>query len=237
MPVNADAVCEATTSTGTGPLTLAGAYTSYFTFADSFSVGQSGIPYTIEAIDDATGVPTGDREIGYGTLTDATTFTRNTVVRSTNSNAKVNFGTGAKRVFNGPIAEFSNTVDTSLVSLVWGTPGAESANAIEIPATLIDFAGLPLESNQVDVQLVVTDGAADNEPSSTATLSAAGSPVGTVLAGSGTATLVMRTDAVGELAVKVSETAAGFRYLWVKNGGQARLWVRSSTGVLELTFA
>ncbi len=235
MP-SADAVCEATTTTGTGPLTLAGAYTSYFTFASSFDVGQSGIPYTVEAIDDD-GVPTGDREIGYGTLTDATTFTRNTVVRSSNGNALVDLATGTKRVFNGPLAELSNTVDASLVSLVWGTPGVESANAIEIPATLIDFAGLPLESNQVDVQIVVTDGAADNEPSSTATLSAAGSSVGTVLAGSGTATLVMRTDAAGELAVKVSETAAGFRYLWVKNGGQARLWVRSSTGVLELTFS
>lgn len=129
-----------------------------------------------------------------------------------------------------------NNLDPVLVGLQWGTPGAEAGNAIDISAALKDFAGAPLSSSLVDVEILVTDSAADNEPSATATLSAASAPVGSVLAGSGTARLVMRT-AAGAMSLKVSEASAGNRYLWLKQAGNARLWVRSLTGVLELVFS
>lgn len=128
-------------------------------------------------------------------------------------------------------------INESLVSLVWGQPGAEAANAIEVPGSLLDFTGLALLTAEVDVEVRVTDGAADNEPSATATLSAANTPVGTVLAGTGTATLVIRTSVSGTLGVRVSEAAAGFRYLWVRQAGHSQRWVRPRDGVLELTFA
>lgn len=123
-----------------------------------------------------------------------------------------------------------------LVGLQWGTPTAESGNAIEVPATIKDFSGAGLDTSIVDVEILVTDGATDNEPSATATLTAANTPVGTVLSGSGTARLVIRS-ASGSLKVKVNETGTGNRYLWVKAGGNTRLWARSLTGVLELTFS
>lgn len=124
-----------------------------------------------------------------------------------------------------------------LISLVWGAPEAESGNAIEIAASCRDFAGNVFASGLVDVEIKVSDGANDTEPSATATLAAAGSPVGTMLSGNGSATVVMRTDAGGNLKIRVNETAAASRYLWVKAGGHSRLWVRSSTGVQQLTFS
>jgi len=127
-------------------------------------------------------------------------------------------------------------VDESLISLEWGTPSAETANAIDITGSIKTLAGAALASSVVDVQVIVSDGATDCEPSATATLSAAGTPVGTVLAGSGTATLTIRSNA-GSLSIRASETAAAHRYLWLRNGGNQRLWVRSLTGVKELIFA
>jgi hypothetical protein len=123
-----------------------------------------------------------------------------------------------------------------LVSLRWGTPAAESGDAIEIGAAVEDYAGAAVNSSLVDVEIRVTDSAASCEPSATATLGPAAVPVGTILAGSGTATLVMRTTA-GALRLRVTEAAAGYRYLWVKGAGNARLWVRSATGVQELIFS
>lgn len=126
--------------------------------------------------------------------------------------------------------------NSDLIGLRWGTPTAESSNSITVPATIENFDNTSNTSSLVDVEIRVTDGATDNEPSHTATLSAADTPVGTVLAGSGTATLTIRA-ASGVLSVKVTETAAGYRYLWVKAGGHSRYYVRSILGVLELQFA
>lgn len=145
--------------------------------------------------------------------------------------AVVTRGIGAQ----GPPGTGIETLSPLLVNVTWGTPTAESGNAIEVTATITDATGSALSTSILDVEILVSDGAADNEPSSTATLSAATSPVGTVLAGTGTATLVIRS-ASGALRVKVSEASAGYRYLWIRGAGQCRLWPRSTTGVLELVF-
>lgn len=136
----------------------------------------------------------------------------------------------------GPPGTGLETLSPLLVNVTWGTPTAESGNAIEVTATVTDANGSALATSTLDVEILVSDGATDNEPSATATLSAGTSPVGTVLAGSGTATLVIRA-ASGSFKVKVTEASAGHRYLWMRGAGHCRLWPRSTTGVLELIFA
>lgn len=123
-----------------------------------------------------------------------------------------------------------------LVGVAWGTPSAESGNAIEVAASVSEVNGEALSTSLLDVEVLVTDGATDCKPSATATLSAASTPVGTVLGGSGTARLTIRS-ASGAFKVKVTETAAAHRYLWLKGSGHCRLWPRSLSGVLELAFA
>lgn len=129
------------------------------------------------------------------------------------------------------------TLNNALISVVWGSPAAESGNAIEIAASCLDFSGAAFASGLVDVKLIVSDAANDGEPSHTAVITAASVPVGTILSGSGTATVIVRTDSNGNFKIKVTETAAASRYLWTTTGGHSRLWVRSSTGVQQLTFA
>lgn len=133
-------------------------------------------------------------------------------------------------------ADLPATLNQTLISVVWASPGAESGNAIEIQASCQDFAGNAFLSGLVDVQIVVSDAANDSSPSATATITAATSPVGSILDGSGTATVVVRTDSSGNFKIKVSETAPGDRYLWLSPGGHSRLYPRSSTGVQQLTF-
>lgn len=128
-----------------------------------------------------------------------------------------------------------NTLGGLLVNVTWGSPSAESGNSITVAASITDANEDALATSILDVEVIVTDGATDNEPSSTAVITAADSPVGTVLAGSGTATVVCRSDS-GAFAVKVTETLSGFRYLWLRGAGHCRLWPRSTTGVLELNF-
>lgn len=130
----------------------------------------------------------------------------------------------------------SAVINDELLSLEWGTPGAESGNAIEIVGSVKKLDGTSSTSSAVDVKIIVSDGATDNEPSATATLSAANTPVGTVLAGSGTATMVIRSSS-GSIKVKVSESSAGHRYLWISGAGHERQWIRAAAGVLELVFA
>ena len=116
-----------------------------------------------------------------------------------------------------------------LVGVDWGTPSSESGNAIEVGATIKNVNGQSLNTSTLDVQIVVTDGATDSEPSATATLTATSTPSGTVLGGSGTATLTIRS-VDGAFGVKVNETSAGHRYLWLRGSGHCRLWPRSNSG-------
>lgn len=154
------------------------------------------------------------------------------VTTTTNTITIVANGVGIQ----GPPGTGLETLSPLLVNVVWGTPTAESGNAIEVTATITDADGVSLSTSILDVEILVSDGATDNEPSATATLAAGTSPVGTVLAGSGTATMVIRS-ASGSFKVRVSESAAGYRYLWLRGAGHCRLWPRSTTGVLELIFA
>jgi hypothetical protein len=99
-----DRVKETTTTTGTGTLTLAGAATGF----QSFSViGNANTTY-YSIVDSSAGT----WEVGIGTYTSSgTTLSRDTVLESSNSGSKVNFGAGSKDVFCTYPAEKAVTLD------------------------------------------------------------------------------------------------------------------------------
>lgn len=87
-----DRVKETSTTTGTGTFTLAGAATGF----QSFSVIGNGNTTYYCIVDSAAGA----WEVGIGTYTSSgTTLSRDTVLESSNSGSKVNFGSGSKDVF------------------------------------------------------------------------------------------------------------------------------------------
>lgn len=135
------------------------------------------------------------------------------------------------------IIAIETALQSALISVVWASPSAESGNAIEIQASCFGFAGEAFVSGLVDVQIIVSDAANDSSPSATAIITAASTPVGSILDGSGTATVIARTDSSGLFKIKVTEAAAESRYLWLSPGGHSRLYPRSSTGVQQLVFA
>ena len=122
-----DRVCETATTTGTGDFTLAGAVAGFRTFA-SVCVTNDTAFYCIEAIN-ASGIPTGEWEVGLGTYSAANTLTRTTVLASSNSGAAVSFSAGSKHVMIvSPAKMFRQVVAQAKVmpqgrlTLVSGTP-------------------------------------------------------------------------------------------------------------------
>lgn len=99
-----DRKLETTTGTGTGTLTLAGAVAGYEALPDGACV------YCVEAID-SNGNPSGEWEIGVGSVSSGV-LTRTTVQQSSNSDAKVNFSAGTKRVFNTASAAYLKGLQT-----------------------------------------------------------------------------------------------------------------------------
>lgn len=90
--IKADRVKETTATIGTGAFTLAGAVSTYRTFASVMAVNDTCY-YT--AINPATG----EWETGQGCLTGSTTLDRGIVYAGSNGTSKVNFAAGAKEVF------------------------------------------------------------------------------------------------------------------------------------------
>lgn len=90
-------VKEVSTTTGTGSFTLSGAVTAYQTFASWMADGDF-CRYLAAAVD-GSGNPTGDWEIGLGTLSaGGTVLSRDTIDDSTNAGAKVSFAAGTKHI-------------------------------------------------------------------------------------------------------------------------------------------
>jgi len=102
-----DRVRESTTTTGTGTITLAGAYSGF----QSFSVIGDGNTTYYAIVGD------NEWEVGVGTYTaSGTTLSRDTVFESSNSGSLVNFSAGSKNVFVTQPAEkaaYLNADDTS----------------------------------------------------------------------------------------------------------------------------
>lgn len=87
-----DRVKETSTTTGSGDITLAGAVSQFVAFSSVFSTNDR-VPYAI------VGQSGTEWEVGYGTLTGASTLARTEVKASSNSNNAVNFSAGTKDVF------------------------------------------------------------------------------------------------------------------------------------------
>lgn len=87
-----DRIKESTTTTGTGTVTLAGAQTGFRAFSTVLATNDTCY-YTIQ------GQTPGEWEVGLGTLTGATTLSRDTVLSSSNSGSLVSFSAGTKDVF------------------------------------------------------------------------------------------------------------------------------------------
>lgn len=86
-----DRVKETSVTSGTSDFALGGAETGF----QSFSAGVGASNTTYYAVVDAT-----DWEVGLGTLSgDGLTLARTTIYKSSNANAKVDFGVGTKRIF------------------------------------------------------------------------------------------------------------------------------------------
>lgn len=90
--VVADRVKETSTTTGTGDFTLAGAEDGFQAF--SVAIGTSNSTFYCISLQGGT-----EYEVGVGTLTGSTTFQRDAVLTSSNSNNLVNFSVGTKDVF------------------------------------------------------------------------------------------------------------------------------------------
>tara|TARA_Y100001937_G_scaffold84220_1_gene113962 strand:- start:3364 stop:4545 length:1182 start_codon:yes stop_codon:yes gene_type:complete len=116
--IQADRVKETSSTTGTGNFTLGGAATGFRTFADG--VGVSNTCYYVITDDNS-------YEVGLGTLNASATLVRTTVITSSNSNAAVDWGAGAKDVFTtypGPkavILDDSNNLNVAGNVSIGGT--------------------------------------------------------------------------------------------------------------------
>ena len=89
-----DRVKEETTTTGTGTLDLDGAVSGFETFV-------AGVGTTKQTYYSIVHKSANEWEVGIGTVTDATpdTLSRDTVISSSNGDAKVDFTAGDKDVF------------------------------------------------------------------------------------------------------------------------------------------
>jgi hypothetical protein len=106
-----DRVKDTSTTTGTGSITLSGTAPAGFrTFASAFATGNR-VFYCIEAVD-GSGNPTGDWEVGNGTLSAATTLERTQVYASSTGTALINFSAGTKSVFCTIPANYQNDTET-----------------------------------------------------------------------------------------------------------------------------
>jgi hypothetical protein len=114
-----DRVKETTSTIGTSTVTLSGAQLGFQSFSDGVGAGNSTY-YTIAL---------GNQwEVGIGSLTNATTFTRDSVISSSNTSNLVNFSSGVKDIFcalpatytPSPVMEaqkFVNTHSTSITEV------------------------------------------------------------------------------------------------------------------------
>ena len=137
-----DRVRESSTTTGTGTVTLGGAYDGYRTFASCVPTG-SVVYYCIH--NTSTGFED-EWEVGYGTFTlSGTTLSRTSVMASSNSGSAVNFSAGTKEVFITYPAEKAIYEETNGETLIDGGPITVIGHGVTVvpslPAELGKFVG------------------------------------------------------------------------------------------------
>lgn len=167
MPAPKNLVHETSSSTGTGNMAIS-AVNGKQRLSEGFSTGGSDtFDYFISNRDGA------EWEVGTGSLSDANTLVRDTVVNSSNSNSAVNFSAGTKDITNDIPAEnvvgadiTQTLTNKTLTSPVINTPalGAGSVDAItEIDAALRTGADTSLVTGTAgtDGDLAVWNGDGD----------------------------------------------------------------------------
>lgn len=188
--VLADRVRETTTTTGTGSVTLAGAYTGFQTFLAG--IGNSNSTYYTIA-----NVVSGEWEVGIGTYTaSGNTLSRTTVLASSNSGSLVVFTSGTKDVFVTQPAERAVYVEgTSVVAANSATvPNSLLANSsltlgsttLTLGATTTSVAGLTLTTAAVNGTLGATTPSTVAATSITASLDSTFSSTGALTISKGT---------------------------------------------------
>ena len=88
----ADRVKETSSTNGASNITLSGAVTGFQSFSSAIGIGNTCY-YVIENPN------AGEWEVGIGTISDATTLVRTTILKSSNSDSIVTFTSGTKNVF------------------------------------------------------------------------------------------------------------------------------------------
>jgi hypothetical protein len=183
MPAFADRVKESTTTTGNGTITLDGAATGFQSFTTAFGNGVS-VYYVIAG--------GSEWEIGIGT-TGTGTLTRDTVLQSSNADAKVVFSAGTKDVFCSYVADRAVTTVDAATLTNKTISGASN--------TLSNIGNAALTNSSVTV-----NGTAISLGSSGTVTAAAGTLTGATLASGVTASSLTSVGTLGSLTVSGNVT-------------------------------
>jgi len=164
-----DRVKVSATTTGTGTFTLGSAAVGFQSFA---VIGNANQTYYTIAMQP--GAPTGEFEVGIGTVTDtAGTFTlsRDTVLESSNAGSAVDFPAGTKDVFVTYPAEravYLNAAGTAVTALDVATLGTTTANVTTANITAGTVTTSPVSGNDLVnksyVDTIVASGIHFHEP-------------------------------------------------------------------------
>ena len=139
--VLADRVQETTTTAGSGTITLAGAKPGYQSFA---AIGDGNTTYyTIAGLT--------EWEVGIGTYTSSgTTLSRDTVLASSASGAKVTFSAGTKDVFcDYPAYEANKPIDENFITITSNYTVTTGKNGFSVgPVTVSPSATVTVPAGQ-----------------------------------------------------------------------------------------
>jgi beta-glucanase (GH16 family) len=131
--VIAGRVKEATTTTGTGAYTVAGAVSATWkSFGSRMAVGDQA--YCIVEAVDGNGNPTGDWEEGLYTYSGANTLTRTEVHSSSNGDAPVNWAVGTKHVYISLTARQLRQLWPGSIGGTTPTPAPPPGNTVPPPS-------------------------------------------------------------------------------------------------------
>lgn len=136
-----DRVKETTTTTGTGTVTLDGASVGYQSFSAGIGSGNSCYYAIVLGSEWETGIGT----VGTGTLS------RDTVLQSSNGDAKVNFSAGSKEVFVTYPADRSVYKETSGNAVqfpIWeNTPTVSGNYSITNGNRAVSYGGITINTS------------------------------------------------------------------------------------------